>query len=116
MLPAADPVAQTLEWRLERPAATSRSVAPGQQVHVRFAGGTQKRLLIPASAVLRRGELTAVYVAAPGGAGFVLKAVRLGADHGAAGLEVLAGLGGSELVALDPVKAGLAGSRPAIAP
>jgi RND family efflux transporter MFP subunit len=116
MLPAADPVAQTLEWRLELPATTSRSVAPGQQVHVRFAGGSQKRLVIPASAVLRRGELTAVYVAAPGGAGFVLKAVRLGADHGAAGVEVLAGLGGAELVALDPVKAGLAGARPAMAP
>jgi RND family efflux transporter MFP subunit len=116
MLPSADPVAQTLEWRLELPAATARSVAPGQQVHVRFAGGTQKRLVIPASAVLRRGELTAVYVAAPGGTGFVLKAVRLGADHGAAGMEVLAGLGGAGLVALDPVKAGLAGARPALAP
>ena len=29
MLPAADPVAQTLEWRLELPAATSRSVRAG---------------------------------------------------------------------------------------
>ncbi|MDP3761451.1 MAG: efflux RND transporter periplasmic adaptor subunit [Ramlibacter sp.] len=116
MLPAADPVAQTLEWRLELPAGTARSAAPGQQVHVRFSGGTQKRLIIPAGAVLRRGELTAVYVAAPGGAGFVLKAVRLGADHGAAGVEVLAGLGSAELVAVDPVKAGLAGARPALAP
>lgn len=116
MLPAADPVAQTLEWRLELPAANGRSVAPGQQVRVRFAGGTQKRLVVPASAVLRRGELTAVYVAVPGGAGFVLKAVRLGANHGAAGMEVLAGLSGSEQVALDPVKAGLAGARPAPAP
>jgi len=116
MLPAADPVAQTLEWRLELPANSARAVAPGQQVHVRFSGGSQKRLVIPASAVLRRGELTGVYVAATGGAGFVLKAVRLGADHGAAGIEVLAGLSGSELVALDPVKAGLAGARPAPAP
>jgi RND family efflux transporter MFP subunit len=116
MLPAADPVAQTLEWRLDLPAGAARSAAPGQQVHVRFSGGTQKRLVIPAGAVLRRGELTAVYVAAPGGAGFVLKAVRLGADHGAGGVEVLAGLGGAELVAVDPVKAGLAGARPALAP
>ena len=85
MLPAADPVSQTLEWRLELPAAAARSVAPGQQVHVRFAAGPQRRLVVPASAVLRRGELTAVYVVSPDGAGFVLKAVRLGADHGAAG-------------------------------
>ena len=116
MLPSADPVAQTLEWRLELPAAAARNVAPGQQVQVRFAGGTQNRLLVPTRAILRRGELTAVYVAVPGGAGFVLKAVRLGADHGAAGVEVVAGLGATELVALDPVRAGLAGARAALAP
>lgn len=116
MLPAADPVAQTLEWRLELPAAAAKLVAPGQQVHVRFAGGSQRRLVVPAGAVLRRGELTAVYVASPNNAGFVLKAVRLGADHGPAGVEVVAGLNADELVALDPVKASLAGARPAIAP
>jgi hypothetical protein len=38
--------------------------------------------------------------------------VRLGADHGAAGVEVLAGLGSEDRVAVDPVKAGLAGARP----
>jgi hypothetical protein len=66
--------------------------------------------------VLRRGELTAVYVASPDGAGFVLKAVRLGADHGAAGIEIVAGLNATDSVALDPVKASLAGARPSIAP
>lgn len=116
MLPAADPVAQTLEWRLELPEAAARTVAPGQQVHVRFAASPQRRLVVPASAVLRRGELTAVYVASADGAAFVLKAVRLGADHGAAGVEILAGLNPADAVALDPVKASLAGARPATAP
>ncbi|HEX9718285.1 MAG TPA: efflux RND transporter periplasmic adaptor subunit [Ramlibacter sp.] len=116
MLPAADPVSQTLEWRLELPAAAAASVAPGQQVHVRFAASPQRRLVVPASAVLRRGELTAVYVASPDGAGFVLKAVRLGADHGAAGVEILAGLNAADSVALDPVRASLAGARPSLAP
>jgi RND family efflux transporter MFP subunit len=116
MLPAADPVAQTLEWRLELPEAAARTVSPGQQVHVRFAAGPQRRVVVPASAVLRRGELTAVYVASPDGAGFVLKAVRLGADHGAAGIEIVAGLNATDSVALDPVKASLAGARPSIAP
>jgi RND family efflux transporter MFP subunit len=116
MLPAADPVAQTLEWRLELPAAAAHTVAPGQQVHVRFAAGPQRRLVVPAGAVLRRGELTAVYVASPDGAGFMLKAVRLGADHGVGGLEVLAGLNAADAVALDPVKAGLAGARPRLTP
>jgi len=112
VVPVADPVSQTTEWRLELPnvAGTSGWV-PGQQVRVRFAGGQAQRVVVPAAAVLRRGELTAVYVAGP--QGFVLKAVRLGADHGAAGVEVLAGLGADDRVALDPVRAGLAGARAA---
>jgi len=68
-------------------------------------------VVVPSAAVLRRGELTAVYVATP--TGFALKAVRLGPDHGAAGVEVLAGLGPDDRVALDPVRAGLAGARAA---
>ncbi len=60
--------------------------------------------------MLRRGELTAVYAVQDGG--FVLKAVRLGAAQGA-GVEVLAGLKPGERVALDPVRAGLAGAMPA---
>jgi RND family efflux transporter MFP subunit len=116
MLPAADPVAQTLEWRLELPAAAARTVAPGQQVHVRFAAAAQRRVIVPSSAVLHRGELTAVYVVSANGAAFVLKTVRLGADHGAAGVEILAGLDPADWLALDPVKASLAGARPVMAP
>ena len=70
-------------------------------------------LQLPIAAVLRRGELTAVYVAS--GVGFVLKAVRLGADHGAEGVEVVAGLVAGDRVALEPVKAGLVGAQ-AVAP
>lgn len=113
-LPAADPVSQTLEWRLGLPDGTG--LMPGQTVRVRFAAeaaaavSSSERLLLPSAAVLRRGELTAVYVAQP--QGFALRAVRLGADHGAAGVEVLAGLRPGEVVALDAVRAGLAGARP----
>ena len=78
---------------------------------VRFAAGQSKRLVVPSSAVLRRGELTAVYVVAR--SGFVLKAIRLGSDHGDLGVEVLAGLLDSDSVALDPVRAGLAGAQAA---
>lgn len=112
VLPTADAVAQTIEWRLQLPSTAAAQVAPGQQVRVRFAGSEAVRTVVPASAVLRRGELTAVYVASAQGA-FVLKAVRLGAEHGAAGVEVLAGLGQDDLVALDPVRASLAGARAA---
>ncbi len=112
VLPVADAVAQTVEWRLELPPGPAAQLAPGQQVRVRFSGSEAARMLVPASAVLRRGELTAVYVVSPQ-AGFVLKAVRLGADHGAAGVEVVAGLAPEDQVAIDPVRAGLTGARPA---
>ncbi len=109
-LPLADAVSQTIEWRLELPQDAVSALVPGQQVRVRFVGGQAQRMVVPASAILRRGELTALYVASD--KGFVLKAVRLGADHGAAGVEIAAGLIGGERVALDPVKAGLAGAQP----
>lgn len=109
-LPLADAVSQTIEWRLELPQDAVSGLVPGQQVRVRFVGGQAQRMVVPASAILRRGELTAVYVASD--KGFVLKAVRLGADHGTAGVEIAAGLIGGERVALDPVKAGLAGAQP----
>ena len=112
-VPTADPVSQTIEWRLEVPAESSRFMLPGQQVRVRFAAGQSPRLVVPAAAVLRRGELTAVY--AVSGKGFVLKAIRVGADHGPDGIEVAVGLSAGEQVALDPVKAGLAGAQAAVA-
>jgi len=108
-LPGADPVSQTIEWRLELPAQAASRLTPGQQIRVRFAAGQKQRLMVPNSAVLRRGELTAVYTVS--GQGFALKAVRLGADHGTQGFEVLAGLVEKDLVALDPIKAGLSGAQ-----
>lgn len=108
-LPTADAVSQTIEWRLELPATAAKDLLPGQQVRVRFAAGQSQRLLIPAAAVLHRGELTAVYVVS--NQGFALRAIRLGAEHGAQGVEVLAGLSDSDRVALEPVRAGLAGAQ-----
>jgi RND family efflux transporter MFP subunit len=107
-MPAADPVSQTVVWRLDLSPQAAQNLLPGQQVRVRFVGGQASRTVVPAAAVLRRGELTAVYVATE--RGFVLRAVRLGADHGAEGVEIVAGLAAGERVALDPVKAGLAGA------
>lgn len=112
-LPSADPVSQTVEWRLDLPNPVAQNASIGQQLRVRFAAGQAQRSTVPASAVLRRGELTAVYVALD--KGFVLKAVRLGADHGVQGVEVLAGLSENDRVAIDPVRAGLQGAQPAAA-
>lgn len=108
-VPTADPVSQTIEWRLELPSEAAATLLPGQTVRVRFTGGAAQRTVVPGSAVLRRGELTAVYVVSD--TGFVLKAIRLGVDHGPEGVEVVAGLRAGDRVALDPVKAGLAGAQ-----
>lgn len=122
-LPGADPVAQTIEWRLELPAPTAATAAavglPGQAVRVRFGADAAAArpaapaapgvASVPAAAVLRRGEVTAVYAVQAGR--FVLKPVRLGAALGDR-VEVLAGLKSGERVALDPVRAGLAGAVP----
>lgn len=122
LLPAADAVSQTLEWRLELPAGTVAT--PGQAARVNWqasalplagasaaAAAARMPLRIPSEALLRRGELTAVYVAHEGR--FVLRAVRTGAERGAGGVEVLAGLTAGERIARDAVRAGLAGARPA---
>lgn len=114
-LPVADAVAQTVEWRLDLPPAVTAGLQPGQPVQVQFAdaalpGPGAGAITVPATAVLQRGELSAVY-AAHGGR-FVLKAVRLGARQGTQ-VQVLAGLKAGERIALDPVRAGLAGAVPA---
>ena len=117
-VPAADPVSQTVEWRLNLSDADGAGQVPGRQVKVRFVGSAAQaapqRLVVPATALLRRGELTGVYVVTTKGdaaKGFALRAVRTGATHGE-GVEVLAGLKAGDQVALDPVRAGLAGATP----
>ena len=113
-LPGTDAVSQTIEWRLDLPGAAAAGLQPGQPVQVQFSGASAREpaaagMVIPASAVLNRGELTAVY--AVQGDRFVLKAVRLGAPQGDA-VPVLAGLKAGERIAADPVRAGLAGAVP----
>lgn len=119
MLPTADPVTQTVEWRLTLP-ATQAPLRPGQTVRVvarasasaAQPGAPSERLSLPTQAVLRRGELTAVYVAVPHG--FALRAVRVGPLAGGV-VDVVSGLNAGERVALDPVRAGLQGAT-AISP
>ena len=104
MTPALDP----RQWRL--------CIAPMMQKtdrHFRHLA----RLLAPharlytemltARAILRRGELTAVYVAAANG--FLLRAVRTGPTGGDM-VDVVTGLRAGERVALDPVRAGMPGA------
>ena len=100
---------QEIELEMQRKRAELQ--ADFEQTRVRFVGAPVQRMVVPQAAVLRRGELTGVYVASD--KGFSLKAVRLGADQGGAGIEVLAGLKPGDAVAVNAVQAGLLGAMPA---
>lgn len=113
-VPSSDPISQTTEWRMDLPAKEAAALLPGQQVRVSFVGAdsvaTAARLLVPAAAVVHRGELSAVYVVS--GKTFALRAVRLGRVS-TAGVEVLTGLRAGEVVATDPVRAAQSDAAPA---
>ena len=110
VMPNADGVSQTIGIKLDLPrTGVALQAAPGMQVRVRTAGTSQAKGLVPASAILRRGEITAVYVAQENG--FAMKLVRIGADHGSAGVEIWAGLKEGELIAVDAIQAGMKGAH-----
>ena len=102
--PRADPVSRTFEVRV--PLTTSRpGFYPGMSVKVAITTGEAQRLLIPASAIVHRSEVTGVYVLQD--SRVVFRQIRAGRLHGDAGREVLAGLSAGEQVALDPVQAAI---------
>ncbi len=105
VLPLADPRSLSVQVRLDLPADTT-GLLPGMFARAHFVTGRAKKLLAPASAVIRRSEMTGVYVVAASGA-VQLRQVRLGVAS-PEGVEVLSGLRPGEQVALDPVRAGLA--------
>ena len=104
--PVADVRTHTTSVRINLP-AKAVGVYPGMYVRAHFVVGKAKKLLIPASAVVRRSEVIAVYVVADKG-GVMLRQIRIAEGAGQDEIEVLAGLNTGERVALDPVKAGLA--------
>lgn len=105
VIPAADPRTHTTEVRVYLPASVS-GMLPGQFVRAHFVTGTARRLVVPAAAVLRRSEMTGVYVL-PAKGRPQLRQVRLGERQGDGSYEVLAGLREGDKVALDPVRAGM---------
>ena len=105
VLPAADVRTHTTRVRLDLP-EDIRDVIPGMYARAHFTTGKTRKLLIPDVAVVRRSEVTAVYVVdSKGQVNF--RQVRLGELAGQGAIEVLAGLSPGETVALEPVKAGI---------
>ena len=101
--PVAEPTTNTFRVRVDLPEGSAR-LFPGMFVKVGFVVGETHRLLVPHDAIVRRSELSAVYVVTDGRVG--LRQVRLGRRYGE-DAEVLAGLDEGETVALDPVAAGI---------
>jgi RND family efflux transporter MFP subunit len=101
--PVADAAANTFQVRVNLPDGAA-TLYPGMFVKVGFVVGETKRLLVPAQAVVRRSELSGVYVADDDDV--ALRQVQLGRKYGDS-VEVLAGLSAGERVATDPVVAGI---------
>jgi RND family efflux transporter MFP subunit len=104
VVPSADPRTHTTRIRLELPADV-RGVYPGVYARAHFVVGRALKLLVPRAAIVRRSEVTAVYVIDADG-NPRLRQVRLGDAADENFVEVLAGLQPGERVALEPVKAG----------
>ena len=105
VLPAADERTHTRRLRLQLPPEIT-GVVPGAFARAHIQLGESARVTIPAEAVVRRSELTGVYVV-DARHGFSLRQIRVGAVLPDASVEVLAGLREGEEVALDPVRAGI---------
>lgn len=101
VLPTVDAATHSVTLRIPLPAGIE-GVAPGSFARVWLPGADDgaKRLAIPAAAVVRRAELTGVYVVDAQGKP-QLRQIRLGRAAGDS-VEVLAGVSAGERVAIDP--------------
>ena len=105
ILPTVDARSRTATARLYLP-ENIEGVVPGIYARAHFTIGQAPKLTLPPAAVLRRGEVTAVYVLDDKG-GARLRQVRLGEAVPGGELEVLAGITPGERVSLTPVKTGI---------
>jgi RND family efflux transporter MFP subunit len=104
IFPFAHSASNTFRVRLELPQGQF-SLYPGMFVKVAFVIGESQRLLIPSEALLRRSEVTGVYVVDADNT-VRMRQVRPGGAF-ADRTEVLAGLREGEVVAVDPVSAAI---------
>jgi RND family efflux transporter MFP subunit len=107
ILPTVDAKSHTATARIYLPddPALLTGIVPGMAVRVHFVVGTAQKLTVPPAAIVRRGEISAVYVMVNGAP--KLRQVRLGEAVAEGEIEVLSGLAAGETVSLDPVKTGI---------
>lgn len=102
IFPEAATPSSTFRARLDLPPG-ALDLAPGMYVKVGLVIGETQRILVPASAVIERSEVTGVYVIDARGQ-VSLRYVRPGHRVGDK-LEILSGLAPGERIALDPIAA-----------
>ncbi len=101
--PNADPATHSFRVLATLPPG-EHGVFPGTLIKVAFAGGITPRLLVPAQALARRGEITGAYVLGDDGIiGF--RYLRTGTPTADGHVPVLAGLAAGERIAIDPLAA-----------
>ena len=105
VLPTADMRSHSVTARLYLP-ANVEGVIPGMAARAHFVTGAGRKLTVPPKAVIRRGEVTGVYVVDAQNAPR-LRQVRLGEMLGNGEIEVLAGLASGDKVSLDPIQSGI---------
>ncbi len=105
VLPTADAATHVSLVRVTLPDVPEAT--PGMFARVHFITGQAEKLTVPAVAVLRRGEVAAVYVQTADNR-LSLRQLRLGDAVGQGEIEVLAGLSAGDRVVTDPVRAGIA--------
>lgn len=103
LFPYADPTTHSFKVRVELPEEDT-GLNPGMTVKVAFVTGVDTRLLVPATALVQRSEVSGVYVV--DASRVSLRQLRLGQRYGER-IEVLAGLAAGETIAIDPLAAGL---------
>jgi RND family efflux transporter MFP subunit len=111
--PFANPQNHSFPVRLDLP-AMDNGLYPGMLVKVALTIGSTERLLLPQQALVSRSEVNAVYVIAADGQ-LTFRQVRPGNRYGEQ-VEILAGLDENEIIALDPVRAGIEHKRQLDAP
>ncbi|MBS0507368.1 MAG: efflux RND transporter periplasmic adaptor subunit [Proteobacteria bacterium] len=102
VLPTADPLSHTVPVRVQLPASV-QGATPGMFARLWWQGDvldSRQRVLVPAQAIVRRAEMTGVYVEGENGKP-QLRQVRLGLPQGEK-VEVLTGLSVGDKVALEP--------------
>lgn len=104
--PNADSTTHTFRVLVSLPSG-DHGVFPGTLVKVAFVSGESDRLVLPEQAIVRRGEVTGVYVVADNG-GLSFRYVRLATPTATHLVPVRSGIDAGEQVATDPVRAAIA--------